>query len=90
VGADEIDKSKGADNSTSIEEESPAVITPSGLLEKILREKHSVDSFESFKEILRDLWKNERYRNEEAKNWKSFQDISSKEARKLIISLKSK
>ena len=40
VGADEIDKSKGADNSRSIEEESPAVITPSGLLEKILREKH--------------------------------------------------
>tara|TARA_R110000744_G_scaffold133833_1_gene242412 strand:- start:1481 stop:2266 length:786 start_codon:yes stop_codon:yes gene_type:complete len=89
VGADEIDKSKGADNSTTIEHDSSPVITPSGLLEKILRDKHSVDSFDSFKEILRNLWKEERYRNEDAKNWKSFKDISAKEARKLIISLKS-
>jgi len=90
VGADEIDKSKGADNSSTIESDSSPVITPSALLEKILRDKHSVDSFDSFKEILRDLWKNEKYRNEDAKDWSSFKDISAKEARKLIISLKSK
>ena len=92
VGADEIDKSKGADNSTTVESSdnlSP-VITPSALLEKILRDKHSVSSFESFKEILRELWKSEKYRNEEAKEWKSFDDISAKEAKKLIITLKSK
>ena len=89
VGADEIDKSKGADNSTTIEQDSSAVITPTGLLEKILRDKHSVDSFDSFKEVLRNLWKSETYRNEGAKDWKSFKDISAKEARKLIISLKS-
>jgi hypothetical protein len=90
VGADEIDKSKGADNSSTIESDSSPVITPSALLEKILRDKHSVDSFDSFKEILRNLWKNEKYRNEDAKDWSSFKDISAKEARKLIISLKSK
>jgi hypothetical protein len=89
VGADEIDKSKGADNFTSVEDDSSPVITPTGLLEKILRDKHSVDSFDSFKEILRNLWKSEIYRNEEAKDWKSYKDISAKEARKLIISLKS-
>jgi hypothetical protein len=92
VGADEIDKSRGADNSSTVESSdnlSP-VITPSALLEKILRDKHSVSSFESFKEILRDLWKSEKYRNEEAREWKSFEDISAKEAKKLIITLKSK
>ena len=92
VGADEIDKSRGADNSTTVESSdnlSP-VITPSALLEKILRDKHSVSSFESFKEILRELWKSEKYRNEEAKEWTSFEDISAKEAKKLIITLKSK
>ena len=89
VGADEIDKSKGADNFSSVEDDSSPVITPTRLLEKILRDKHSVDSFDSFKEVLRNLWKSETYRNEEAKDWKSFKDISAKEARKLIISLKS-
>lgn len=92
VGADEIDKSRGADNSTTVEaaDNFSPVITPSALLEKILRDKHSVNSFESFKDILRDLWKSEKYRNEEAKEWKSFEDISAKEAKKLIITLKSK
>ena len=90
MGADEIDKSKGADNSSTIESDSSPVITPSALLEKILRDKHSVNSFDSFKEVLRDLWKSEKYRNEDAKDWSSFNDISAKEARKLIISLKSK
>ena len=89
VGADEIDKSKGADNSTTIEHDSPA-ITPTGLLEKILKDKHAIDSFEGFKNILRDLWKEDKYRNESAKNWSSYSDISAKEARKLIPVLKSK
>ncbi len=89
VGADEIDKSKGADNSTTVEYDAPA-ITPTGLLEKILKDKHGVDSFEGFKNVLRDLWKAEKYRNESAKNWASYSDISAKEARKLIPILKSK
>jgi len=89
VGADEIDKSKGANNSVTTETEYSPVITHSGLLEKILRDKYSVDSFDSFKDVLRELWKSETYRNEEAKDWKSFGDISAKEARKLISSLKT-
>lgn len=88
VGADEIDKSDN--RSSSNQSSSPsrttsnAPITPSGLLEKTLRDKHSVDSFDSFKEKLRDFWKDGKYVNEEVKNWNSFNDIPAKESRKLI------
>ena len=82
VGADEIDKSKGAGQ--AVESEAVAPITPVGLLQKTLRDKHQVDSFEGCKELLRDLWKDEKYRNESAKKWGSFTDIPAKEARKLI------
>lgn len=88
VGADEIDKS-GNRSSTSKSDTTPAVsssapITPSGLLEKTLRDKHSVESFDAFKDVLRGLWKDGKYTNEEVKDWKSFDDIPAKEARKLI------
>ena len=82
VGADEIDKSKGA--AQAVESEAVAPITPVGLLQKTLRDKHQVDSFEGCKELLRDLWKDEKYRNESAKKWGSFGDIPAKEARRLI------
>ena len=82
VGADEIDKSKGAGQ--AVESEAVAPITPVGLLQKTLRDKHQVDSFEGCKELLRDLWKDEKYRNESAKKWGSFTDIPAREARKLI------
>lgn len=92
VGADEIDKSGNRSSSSSSSNSSPvnsgptsnAPITPSGLLEKTLRDKHSVDSFESFKETLRGFWKDGKYLNKEVKNWCSFDDIPAKEARKLI------
>ena len=81
VGADEIDKSKGG----AVEIDAVAApITPVGLLEKTLRDKHKVDSFDECKTLLRELWKTEKYRNESAKSWKSFGDIPAKEARKLI------
>ena len=86
VGADEIDKSQA----TAQSYESDAVatpITPVDLLEKTLREKHGVESFDGCKEVLRDLWKSESYRNESAKRWKSFKDIPAKEARRLIVVL---
>jgi len=85
VGADEIDKSNGKPsakpNSQVI---SNAPITPSGLLEKTLRDKHGTESFDEFKQILRDLWKSEKYINESVKDWNNFSDIPAKEARKLI------
>jgi hypothetical protein len=86
VGADEIDKSQGSGQ--AVEADAIATpITPVDLLEKTLREKHGVDSFESCKKVLRDLWKDDKYRNESAAEWDSFADIPAKEARKLIVAL---
>tara|TARA_R100000995_G_scaffold84871_1_gene65391 strand:+ start:1420 stop:2205 length:786 start_codon:yes stop_codon:yes gene_type:complete len=86
VGADEIDKSQGSGQ--AVEADAIAIpITPVDLLTKTLRDKHGVDSFDSCKDVLRDLWKSEKYRNEEAKKWSSFSDIPAREARKLIVAL---
>ena len=87
VGADEIDKSQVVGQ--TMDAEPSAAITPVGLLEKTLREKHKVESFADCKDLLRDLWKHEKYRNDSAKDWQSFGDIPAKEARKLIAVLKS-
>ncbi|NVM35098.1 MAG: hypothetical protein HWN81_05850 [Candidatus Lokiarchaeota archaeon] len=85
VGADEIDKSDGSTSSAaSSRPANLAPITPSRLLEKTLSDKHNVDSFDAFKELLRDLWKSEKYINESVKDWNNFGDIPAKEARKLI------
>tara|TARA_B100000945_G_scaffold117576_1_gene93447 strand:+ start:16721 stop:17500 length:780 start_codon:yes stop_codon:yes gene_type:complete len=94
VGADEIDKSRGADNATSVEydggggDSGSMAITPSGTLEKALKEKHEIESFKGFKELLRALWKEESYRNEEAADWLNYSDIPAKECRKLIAIVK--
>ena len=86
VGADEIDKSPSTPSKgTSAKKSSSFVpITPSGLLEKNLMDRHGIDTFDAFKELLRDLWKSEKYVNESVKEWNDFGDIPAKEARKLI------
>lgn len=87
VGADEIDKSKNSSNQSieSSEYDSSIVpVTPTGILEKTLREKHGVVDFEGFRVILRDLWSSEKYRYEGIKDWKAFEDIPAKEARILL------
>jgi hypothetical protein len=87
VGADEIDKSKGS-LTPSIEssgyESNSIPVTPTGILEKTLRDKHGVTDFEGFREILRELWASEKYRYENIKDWKNFEDIPAKEARILL------
>jgi hypothetical protein len=87
VGADEIDKSKNSYNESvesSAYDSSVVPVTPTGILEKTLREKHGVTDFEGFKTILRDLWASEKYRYAGVKDWKSFEDIPAKEARILL------
>jgi hypothetical protein len=87
VGADEIDKSKNS-LSPSVEssgyEGNSVPVTPIGILEKTLRDKHGVTDFEGFRAILRDLWVSEKYRYENIKDWKNFEDIPAKEARILL------
>ena len=93
VGADEIDKSGNRSSSRESTAEnmvpSNTPITPSGLLEKTLRDKHNVESFDGFKDVLRNLWKKGSYLNENVKEWSSYSDISAKEAR-ILISILSK
>jgi hypothetical protein len=87
VGADEIDKSKnsfGPSVESSGHDSSIIPVTPTGILEKTLREKHGVTDFEGFRIILRDLWSSEKYRYEGIKDWKSFEDIPAREARILL------
>tara|TARA_R110001583_G_scaffold103163_8_gene250248 strand:+ start:1559 stop:2338 length:780 start_codon:yes stop_codon:yes gene_type:complete len=89
VGADEIDKSKGADNSNTVEYDSSSdssmlSLTPAGTLQKALSEEWGVKTFEDFKPLLRAFWKEEKYRNEDTANWESYGDIPAKDCRKLI------
>ena len=89
VGADEIDKSNSNSvSSTSIAGEATNIfaITPVGTLQKTLVEVLKITEFEQFKNYLRTLWKNEIYKNEDAKDWDSFNSIPAKECR-IIIAL---
>ena len=93
MGADEIDKSKGANNSNTVEYDSSSdavmlPLTPSGALQKALGDKLGDDSFDGLKTFLRQLWKDDSYRNEDAKDWSSYEDIPAKECRKIISIIK--
>ena len=46
-------------------------------------------TFEEFKEKLREFWSKNLYRNDLAKEWKSFSDIPAKEARILLKVVKT-
>jgi hypothetical protein len=87
VGADEIDKSKGKNDRTvssspnTTSNASP--MTPIGLLQKTLDQKHAISEFDDFLEKLRELWKNKVYTCESIKDWKSWKDVPTREARKL-------
>ena len=83
VGDDEIDKSK---NKVAYEESESIVqsLTPQSALKNSAKQNLGCEDFEAFKKHLRKLWKDETYKNEEAANWNSFEDISIKESRKLL------
>lgn len=82
VGDDEIDKSK---NKVAYEESESIVqtLTPHGALHNACKQAGHPD-FEDFLKLLRQFWKDETYKNENAKDWKSFEDIPVKECRKLL------
>lgn len=86
VGVDELDKST---NATREDQPSQQDLTPANQLEKLIKEKLDVD-FEGFKNTLREFWKEDVYRNEDAGNWQSFNDIPIKEARKLYSIIKKR
>ncbi len=82
VGDDEIDKSK---NKVAYEESEAIVqaLTPHGALQNACRQA-GYSNFEDFLKLLRKFWKDESYKNESAKDWKSFDDIPVKDCRKLL------
>jgi hypothetical protein len=93
VGADEIDKSPSNTNESSTQSNFNALqnvaLTPNTALEKAFFEKSGEDSFSDFKTLLRELWKEEKYRNDSAKDWSNFSDIPPKESRKLLAIVKN-
>jgi len=87
VGADEIDKSKGAVNSQSVEssnDESIEILSPHARLFQDWQDHAGGGgNFNDFKQTLRNLWTKDIYQNEEAKNWNNFSDIPVKEVRRI-------
>jgi hypothetical protein len=87
VGDDEIDKS---DKSLSVDSSENghdlSVLKPHGTLEKAANEKN-LTSYEAFVSWLREQWKSDTYKNEDAKNWTQYSDIPAKECRKLLTLL---
>jgi hypothetical protein len=83
VGEDEISKKPIAAASSSNSD-----VSPQAILEKKFAASNAEGSeFSDFKSWLRQLWVEETYRNEDAKNWKSWSDVPAKEARVLIKQL---
>lgn len=85
VGDDEIDKS----DAPSVKQESND-LSPSGFLKKELRQSRSINSYDEFLPILREMHKSKliSISTEVIKNWKSFEDISAKDCRVLLSALK--
>ena len=90
VGDDEIDKSNGLPQHPETDEVEPLKkLTPNGVLESLASSKLKCNSFGDFKDKLRELWTLELYRNDQAKDWNSFDAVPAKEARLLINIIKN-
>ena len=90
VGDDEIDKSNGLPQHPEADEVEPLKkLTPNGVLDSLASSKLKCTSFNDFKDKLRELWTLELYRNDNAKNWNSYDDVPAKEARLLINIIKN-
>lgn len=87
VGDDEIDKSgKSVSVDSSEESEEIYAMKPYETLENTLKEK-GISSYEAFYAWLREQWRLETYKNEEAKEWTKFSDIPARECRRLLFIL---
>lgn len=86
VGDDEIDKSDNKNQSSQSND-----LSPSGFLKKELLENHSVSNYEDFLPILRELHRSKKISisTDTIKTWNDFSDISPKDCRILLGSLKN-
>lgn len=85
VGFDEL-PSKGS-RSPEEEPSSFLAVTPQNTLIKLLSQKN-INSFTDFQNVLRDMWRNKTYKNNEASSWQDFKDIPPKECLKILALLK--
>ncbi len=81
VGDDEINKNNGKTANTLA---TPSTLTPSGILEANAANKLNCQTFDDFKQVLRDWWREDRYKNEQASSWVGWNDIPPPEARVLL------
>lgn len=86
VGDDEINKNNGSKTtkSTVAKNEAPAGITPASILKANASSKMNCVSFDDFKQVLRDWWREEKYRHENASTWEDWEHIPPAEARVLL------
>lgn len=84
VGADEVDTSEVDESDANNNEQSTtsSKLKPQNLLMKKLG--LGVEDFDTFKDILRGLWKSGKYQNEEVSGWQNWDDIPKKERAKLL------
>ena len=80
VGDDEIDKSSAPAPTAS----ASMGLTPSSMVEGLAKEKLSCANFEEFRTVLRDWWQSGKYKNNEVKDWKDYDDIPASQARVLM------
>lgn len=81
VGADEIDTSNGKSSPINTSDNKDKLSLINVLMNKV---GLSDEDFNTFKDILRGLWKSSKYQNEDAADWESWEDIPKKEIRKLL------
>ncbi len=79
VGDDEINKNNGAKKSSI-----NAGLTPHSILSSAAESKLNCSSFDDFKHVLRDWWRENKYQNEEASEWVDWNDIPPSESRMLL------
>jgi len=87
VGDDEIDKSDNRKSDSSSSND----LSPSGFLKKELKDNHAISSYQDFLPVLRELHKSKKISisTEVIKTWNDFSDISAKDCRVLLGSLKN-
>lgn len=82
VGDDEINKNNGKSPVKSVQEIN--AISPHEILKTNAQNKMNCQSFEDFKQVLRDWWRENKYRHEEASIWNDWGDIPPAESRILL------
>lgn len=81
VGDDEINKNNKP-KQTQMAQNSG--LTPHSILSTAAQNKLNCVSFDDFKHVLRDWWREEKYRNEDISSWEKWEDIPASESRVLL------